>query len=133
MTDLIEPSKEQLPTFVSCINNFLRDIFSRRFVILLSVLIVLVSIYWDNQHQQSHFLGKSGGLITILGLLLTIKHRFLTDVKSFEDYANSVWNAGAFAESYITPEQRDQIKEVSITKTTGFLLICLGTIISFLG
>lgn len=121
---------ERLPVVVTTTNKIFSIISNQIIVWLFALLSVPICYLLDSYWQESQLLPEVGAVLTILGLLLTIKHRFVKDGTTFKAYHDSYFGIGRFAETHITDQDAKKIKSIAIQEASGFWLIIIGTLIN---
>lgn len=127
--DTVNIKNQNLPVFVQITNKLLL-IFSSSLMILAPLVVFIVFCFIDFQNQRISLIPKSGSLLTLIGLFLTIKYRFLKDTKTFQGYFESIIGAGAFSESLISKEEFEKTKSIAKKESLGYWYIIFGTIIN---
>ncbi|WP_136800031.1 hypothetical protein [Desulfosediminicola ganghwensis] len=126
---VVEIEHQLLPKYVTASNRFFEFTTDYAFVTIFCISTPLIFYCFDSASGKSFYLEKLGIIFPIIGLLMTIKHRFVKNGKTFKDYNRSYSGVGTFDEYYLSKSQAEKVKGIAKEETTGFWIIILGTIL----
>jgi len=106
-------------------------------VFWIAIFLVFASHFVDSYFKSSSYLPIAGSIISVLGLVLTIKHSFLKNLETTRQLARS---------KYISPSARKTLDEqlqdrdfryalykCAIDEGSGVLFVIIGTLVNTLG
>ena len=106
-------------------------------LVLLSLLITSISYWFACYYQETTFITGSGTLITILGLLLTIKHGLLSSILNFRDTYNRYYGIThglqLTGEDHLEPETANPVVVAIREEYVGILLTISGSLLNGFG
>jgi hypothetical protein len=76
----------------------------------LSIITLLVSLAYSLFTQDPQWIGRSGSIITIIGLLLTMKNSVLSSSRDIENVMNEKFHYAVYAPQKDSQEYNDQKK-----------------------
>ena len=94
-------------------------------------LAILLGFYaYDSYQNEMIFLAGAGSMITIIGLILTIKNTYLTNIRDINHYMAAISPVAQFASD--EPNAMDFERAITEAKDEGhgLVLIVLGTLIN---
>ena len=106
-------------------------------VFWIAFFLILISYFVDSYFKSSSYLPIAGSIISVLGLILTIKHSFLKNLESTIKLALSK-STTAYAsptdeEKIKNKEYRQQLYNLAIDEGSGVLFVIIGTLVNTLG
>ena len=97
-------------------------------VTTIAVVVVLISAMASYQTHHWHWFGRSGSILTILGILLTIRPMIRMGLRKWIDY-QSIIDGGNFVQTEEEKEANHQEYLDSIALKIGAIFSVVGTII----
>src|SRR5690606_2340006 len=132
MSEQQEQTRIQFSLYIRILGLLLSLFATRTAAISCSIIIFLCFYIFDSYHQQTILLPGSGTLIIVLGLILTIKHSYLSNIKSVAEliakqnalfrFANAGWEKDL--------KNIEKAKIAASDEGTGLVVIILGSIVS---
>jgi hypothetical protein len=131
-------SKESLindmPKRLKYLHNVLWPVAHVERVLWLSFILITISYMVDCYYQEYSYISICGSLVSVLGLILTIKNSFLKNLESTISLARASSNG---AECTPLPEDeiankayREKLYKSALEEATGVSLVILGTLIN---
>ena len=132
MSEKQEQAEIQFSPFVQCIGVLFSKIANKTAAIIYSILIFCMLYIHDSYCQQTTLLPGSGTIIIVFGLILTIKHSYLSNIKNVSELI-AKQNAFLRLPSQGWEKDPDKVEKAKIAASdegTGLVIIILGSIIS---
>lgn len=132
MSEQQEQTKIQFSLYIRTLGFLLSILATKTAAISLSILIFFCFYIYDSYHQQTTLLPGSGAIIIVFGLILTIKHSYLSNIRNIAELIakqNALLNL-ASAGWEKDPENVEKAQTAASDEGTGLVIIILGSIIS---
>jgi hypothetical protein len=130
-------TKSKIPIHLRVIGATLRSISNRRIAVFSSLALIAIGYAIDCYHQTNVFLTPNAAIVTALGLILTIKHHYLSHIVSIPSLISASHKQSRFSASPEAYAQNDEYVNNVISKASdeglGLVLILLGTAINAYG
>lgn len=126
-----------IPLHLKFLGSFLRVISNRKLVIILSFVFFISGFLIDCYLQSNKFLAPNSAVVTALGLILTIKHHYLSNIVSVITLISSDYQESQYGGSVEDYAKNEKYVNALLSKATdeglGLVLILLGTVINAFG
>ena len=130
-------TKPKIPIHLRFIGATLRSISNRKIATVFSLVLIISGYIIDCYYQTNRFLTPNAAIVTALGLILTIKHHYLSHIVSVVSLVSSDYKQPRYASSPEVYAQDTEYVNKVISKARdeglGLVLILLGTAINAYG
>lgn len=126
-----------LPWHLSLIRYVFLIFTNRCLCIFLSISTLLISYGFDVYFGEPNYFSRCSGILTVLGLVLTIKHSYLSNIRDLNSLISS-----SFKEAECTPSAKEMAENpdtmrILYSRATdeglGLILIVVGTLFAVVG
>ena len=132
MNDSQDVSKGEFTPFTILTEKCFKVLASKRFVFVSMIILMVLAIYFDRKNGGVVFVEKAGTVMAFFGVLITVKHRFLTSISLFSAYFHEARGSGVLGSSHVNDQEYERVRGMAEEECIGLWMILFGTLLSVL-